>query len=378
MAISNEAKAPTGRPFEWLTREEQEDLTRTTHGFAIALVVAHFAAYFLTLFGALAPLPGPAALTLAANIFFSVMNGFAIGLLFVIGHDCVHKSFAPSKRGNQILARLVFIPCAHSASQWEVVHNKNHHGKTNFRGVDYVWAPMDLEEYRAATPLRRFMERLYRGPAGPFFYYYLDFWSRRLVLPLAGEMRAEWRRHIADSILVVSTLALTIAGVLWAGKALNPERSYLVIFLLGWAIPFTLWNYIAAFSVYIQHTHPNVHWYEDPKEWTFYRAAIEGTIHTEMPTPWLWLYQNAMEHTAHHALPTVPAHKLRKAEAKLLARYGDSVTRVPFRWGDYFATVKACKLYDYKAHHWMDFNGRRTGPVMAAEPAGAQRETAPA
>jgi len=369
MAYSDDAKPLTGRPFEWLTAEEQEEATRTSHGVAIALLAAHFAAYFITLYLALAPMPGPGWLGLTLNIFFAVLNGWAIGLLFVIGHDSFHDGFAPSRLANQIIGRMVFIPCAHAAGHWEIWHNKNHHGKTNFRGVDAVWRPMDLEEYRAASPLRRFMERLYRGPAGSFFYYYIEVWAPHLLLPIDKDMRKHWRRLMPDTILTIGGLLLTIAAILAAGKAIFPERSYLTIFLVGWFIPFSYWNYMAGFSSYVQHTHPNVHWYEDPKEWSFYRAAIEGTTHVEMPTPWLVLYQNAMEHTVHHALPNVPSLTQRKAQAKLLAKYGDAVTKVKFSFPAYWAITKACKLYNYKEHYWMDFEGNQTGPKMTIDPA---------
>ncbi len=355
----------TGRPHEWLAPDVQSAVSHTRHSVAIAITVAHFVFYFLSLFGALTEIPGPDWLNLLVNLFFSVMNGFAIGLLFVIGHDCVHKSFAPSKIANQVLARLVFTPCAHSASQWEIVHNKNHHGKTNFRGVDYVWAPMDKAEYEAAPAWRRIIERLYRGPAGSVFYYYIEFWAKRLVLPLTPEMRREWRRLWPDSLYVLATLALTIGGILYFGKMLNPDRSLFLIFVLGWFLPYSLWNFISAFSIYLHHTHPDVHWYDDPAEWSFYNASIKGTVHTEMPTPWLYLYKNAMEHTAHHALPSVPAHKLHTAQKHLLERYGDAVTQEKFTFRTYFDIVKRCKLYNYREHYWTDFDGRRTGPALA-------------
>jgi len=88
-----------------------------------------------------------------------------------------------------------------------------------------------------------------------------------------------------------------------------------------------------------------------------------------MPTPWLTLYQNAMEHTVHHALPNVPSLTQRKAQAKLLAKYGDAVTKVKFSFPGYWAITRACKLYNYKEHYWMDFEGNQTGPRMQSDPA---------
>ena len=346
----------TGAPGEWLTTEARSQVTRKSTAKAWAILSGHVAFYLLTVAGAIAPLP------LAVNIVFAILNGFAIGLLFAIGHDCVHKAFAPDRLTNQIMARISFLPCAHSASQWEVVHNKNHHGNTNLKGVDYVWAPMSKAEFDAASPLRRRMERLYRNIGGSGIYYLIDFWLRRLIAPVTAEMRAQWRRHLPDSIFVITTLALTIVLIMMIGKAWNPERSYLTIFLVGWAAPYLLWNYLVGISVYLQHTHPEIHWSDDPQEWTFYNGAIAGTTHVEIPFKWAWLFFDGMAHTAHHALPSIPIYNIKSAQDVLMERYGDQVVRYKFTIENYRRTLAACKLYDFDRHCWTDFDGTPTGP----------------
>jgi acyl-lipid omega-6 desaturase (Delta-12 desaturase) len=358
----------TGRPYEWLTHDERATVTSKSTSEAVTVLLAHYAFYFLSLAGALAPLP------LVVNLIFAAVNGLAIGLLFVIGHDCVHKAYAPTKRMNQLLARLSFIPCAHSSSQWEVVHNRNHHGKTNLKTVDYVWAPMNKEEYDAASPLRRFMERVYRSAWGPMFYYYSEFWMRRLLVPGTKEMRAEWHRHLLDSIFIILALALTIAGILVAGKAMNPDRSLVMIFLVGWVVPYSIWNYLVGLSIYLHHTHPEVHWFDDPEEWSFYNGAIIGTTHVDLPFKWARLFSDVMEHTAHHALPSIPIYNLSNAQKLLLKRYGDKVVRYKFTIAEYNRILAACKLYDNERHCWTDFDGNPTGPVFEQPGAKAPQE----
>lgn len=348
----------TGGPHEWLSREERTAVTRKTTSEAVIVLAAHIAFYLLTLAGALAQLP------IIINIVFAALNGLAIGLLFIIGHDCVHKAYAPTKLLNQIIARISFIPCAHSPSQWEVVHNRNHHGKTNLKGVDYVWAPMDKEEYDAATPARRFMERVYRSAWGPIVYYYIEFWLRRLLAPVTKEMRAEWRRHLPDSIFILCALGLTVTGILIAGKALAPERSLIVIFLVGWLLPYSVWNYLVALSVYLHHTHPEVHWFDKPDEWSFYKGSIIGTTHVDLPFKWVRLFADVMEHTAHHALPSIPIYNLKDAQSLLLKRYGEHVVKYKFTIAEYRRILTACKLYDYERHCWTDFEGAPTGPIL--------------
>ncbi|MDP1565576.1 MAG: fatty acid desaturase, partial [Polaromonas sp.] len=73
--------------------------------------------------------------------------GFVIGRLFVIGHDGCHQSLTPSRPLNRWLARIAFLPSLTAYSLWDVGHNVVHHGFTNLKGVDFVWAPLTQQEF---------------------------------------------------------------------------------------------------------------------------------------------------------------------------------------------------------------------------------------
>jgi omega-6 fatty acid desaturase (delta-12 desaturase) len=315
----------------------------------LSLFAVHSALYFVTLAGALAPLPIP------LNAAFAVANGVLIALLFIIGHDGAHGSFVPGQKLNLRIARLAFVPCAHSVSLWRVIHNKLHHGRTNLKGVDGVWAPMSKAEYDRAHPLRRWLERVYRGPFGPLIYYYLEFWIQRVLLPLASEVRADWRRHLPESLFVLAALALTLAGILTAGKALAPDRPLWLVFLIGWAIPYTVWNYLMAFTTYLNHTHPSIPWFDDEASWSRSEANLYGTAYVRMPFN-IPLYTKVMAHTAHHLQPGVPVYALPEAQAELNRRYSGLVD-YKLNVGEYKKIYRACKLFDFDRRCWTDFRG---------------------
>jgi omega-6 fatty acid desaturase (delta-12 desaturase) len=323
------------------------------------LFALHYGLYVVTLLGAVAPLP------IAVNIVSAIANGVLIALLFIIGHDALHGAFVPEKRHNQWIGRLAFIPCAHSVSLWVTGHNKQHHRFTNFKGVDHIWEPMSKAEYDAASPARRLLERVYRSPFGPVVYYYGEYWVYRMMLPLAPELRRDWRQYLPDSLFVVATLLLTIAGVALAGHALVPTRPLWLVIALGWGLPFAVWNYMMAFTIYMNHTHADIPWFTDKAAWRAAQAELRCSTNVAMPLPiFPPLYAKVMAHTAHHVHPHVPAYGLPEAQAALDKVFGAEMPAYTLSLGDYLRTTRACKLFDFETGRWTDFKGNPTSPVM--------------
>lgn len=348
------AATKQGRPADWLTPDERTYVTEKSLSRGLSLLAIHYALYFATMIGAVAPLP------IILNVAFGIANGALIGLLFLIGHDSGHSAFVPGRTMNRWITRLVFLPCLHNRSQWEVVHNRTHHRYTNLKGFDYVWAPMSKEEYDNASFSRRMLERFYRGPLGPLLYYWAEFWVPKLVLPFTRQMRADWKSHLPDAIFVILVGGGLVAFIGVVGSWLAPERALWLTMLLGWFIPFAVWNYLMALSIFLQHNHPKVPWFKDRDEWNFYGGNIRGTAHVDLPLPFLPLFKWVMLHHAHHALPSIPGYNLTEAQAKLIEAYGGDVVRYPFTIGNYRAIYKACKLFDFERKQWTDFNGRPT------------------
>jgi omega-6 fatty acid desaturase (delta-12 desaturase) len=316
----------------------------------LSLFVSHGILYFVTLAGALAPMP------LGANLLFAVANGVFIALLFILGHDAAHGSLVRSRKLNRRLARLAFIPCAHNVSLWRTIHNQRHHSRTNLKGVDSVWAPMSKAEYDAFTSPRRLLERIYRGPWGPLVYYYAEFWFHRMLLPLAPDVRSQWKRHIPESFFVIGGLVLTVSGIEAVGHALMPERSWLLILAVGWILPFTIWNYLMAFTIYLNHTHPAIIWFKDEVQWRKFKSYAIDTAFVRMPLNLIPVYTKVMAHTAHHHHTNVPVYVLLDAQDKL-EKSGLPVITYILTPASYRKIYRACKLFDFERMCWTDFNG---------------------
>lgn len=319
------------------------------------ILLAHGGLYLATLAGAVAPLP------LWANILFALANGVFIALLFIIAHDGAHGAYVKNAKLNYWIARFAFLPCVHAVSLWCTIHNKLHHGYTNLKGYDGVWTPMSKREYDAASAPRRLLERVFRSPFGPFVYYYVVFWPWRTLLPLGRDVRGQWRRHMPDTAFTLAGFAATLVAIGAAGHYLTPERPLWLVLSVGWFIPYQVWNYLMAFTIYLNHTHPNIAWFDDMAKWRRHQPNLVDTTNIAMPFPLnkIKLYQDVMAHTAHHVKPTIPMYALQGAQGEINARFG---TLVDYKLTprEYLRIVRTCKLFDCERMCWTDFDGRPT------------------
>jgi omega-6 fatty acid desaturase (delta-12 desaturase) len=324
----------------------------TAKGFSLFLLV--FTLYLL--FFATGFVAGAWWIKLVAGL----LTGLAFSVLFVIGHDACHDSLTASGTLNAILARLCFLPSLHPYSTWELGHNRLHHGWTNLKGADYVYTPFSKAEFDALPPLRRALERVYRTATGAGLFYLVEVWWRHLIRPRPEE----WAK--LDKKVFYWDLALT-AGFFLAESAavwfLDPASSWLMRwsnYALLIVVPFLVWNWLMAFVTLQHHTHPCVAWFGSREEWNFYNGQILGTVHVKLPRVFELLFQNILEHTAHHVDPKIPLYKLPESQRSLEARFKDDITVQNGSIFQFSRSLKRCRLYDYQQHRWLDFDGTPT------------------
>ncbi|MDR3418086.1 MAG: fatty acid desaturase [Nevskia sp.] len=306
------------------------------------------------------------------KVLLGMAAGFVIGRLFILGHDACHQSFTVHRRLNRWLGRLTFLPSLTPYSLWDTGHNVVHHGYTNLKGFDFVWQPLTLEEYRKLPAWRRGLERIYRSGWGPWLYYLVEMWWKRMFFPSKRYMPTRRTVFLQDCLLV------SAAGLVWIGAlvaaAVAGHQSVLLNLLAGFVVPYVFWNGMIGFVVYVHHTHPDIAWYEDKPTWSAAQPFVSTTVHlTFRRLPGVdtgALLHHIMEHTAHHVDMTIPLYRLRAAQAILEEKMPGRIVVQPFSWKWYFDTARRCKLYDYRARRWTDFSGHPTTASLApAQPA---------
>lgn len=288
------------------------------------------------------------------------LAGFVIARLFILGHDACHQSLTRHRRLNRWLGRLVFLPSLTPYSLWEVGHNVVHHGYTNLKGVDFVWEPRTLAGYRAMSPARRWLERVYRSGWAPWLYYLVEIWWTRLLFPNRRHMPTRRAVFVADGLLVSAFAGLWIAALVGVAVATGQSAAWLVG--VGFVLPTLVWNGMIGFVVYVHHTHVGVAWHADKSAWAAAAPFVSTTVHLTFRSVMGSLLHHIMEHTAHHVDMGVPLYRLKRAQRLLEARLPGRIVVQPFSWRWYADTARRCKLYDYGAACWTDFDGRPTSP----------------
>ncbi|MEJ8797936.1 fatty acid desaturase [Trinickia caryophylli] len=294
--------------------------------------------------------------SLVVKLAAALAAGFVIGRLFIIGHDACHQSLTPHRTLNRWLGRIAFLPSLTPYSLWEVGHNVVHHGYTNLKGFDFIWAPLTREEFDALPRSRQWLERLYRCGWAPGLYYMIEIWWRRMFFPTKAAMPTRRPVFFRDCWLVAVFWACWLAALVWGAQATGQSVSLLL--LAGFVIPFLFWCSMIGFVVYVHHTHERVRWYDDRAAWANAQPFVSTTVHLTFRWRFGALMHHIMEHTAHHLDMSIPLYQLKDAQAKLEELLPQRIVIQPFSWRWYFTTARHCKLYDFRASRWTGFDGR--------------------
>lgn len=284
------------------------------------------------------------------------LAGLVIASLFVIGHDAAHGALFDSRRLCHVVGQLAMLPSLHPLETWAYGHNRVHHTFTACRDFDFVWHPTTSHEYARLSPLRQLLHRLEWSSFGAGLYYARVIWWGKIMrgqapVRLAGTFRRE-RLGILVFFLTASA-ALGAAGWATYGSALGAVWMWIKVLVVPWM----LWNAIIGWTVYLHHIHPQIAWYSRGR-WRKFRSQVDATTTLRLPRWAEFFSHNIFYHVAHHVDPRIPFYHLPEATRALQRRYGTRVREERYRYRDYVEVTRRCKLYDFEATSWVDYDGR--------------------
>jgi omega-6 fatty acid desaturase (delta-12 desaturase) len=252
------------------------------------------------------------------TLLLSVPAAALLVRLFMIQHDCGHRSFFRSARLNELVGHAIGVLTLTPHAYWRRAHNIHHatSGNLDKRGIGDV-SVLTVREYLALPRLKRLAYRIYRHPMtllgiGPVYLFVLKF---RLPLDLIRY------RGVFASVMLTN-LAIAAIGVglgLWLGfvEALMLQAP---IILLSSAA--------GVWLFYVQHQFEDASWRRN-ETWSFHIAAVEGSSYYDLPQPLRWLTADIGIHHAHHLCSRIPNYRLSECLAALPELPG--VTRLTLR-----------------------------------------------
>lgn len=229
-----------------------------------------------------------------------VASGFLVRT-FILFHDCCHGSFFNNHRANDILGTILGVLTLVPYQQWKQSHNIHHATSSNLdkRGVGDIWI-LTVDEYISSSLFRRMAYRIYRNPIimfglGPIFVFLFQYRFNR-----KEARRKERINTYLTNVLIISLYTLLIWAIGWQAFIMIQGPIFFVSGLLG------IWLF------YVQHQFEDSY-FENQDEWSYVKAAVEGSSYYKLPKLLQWITGNIGFHHVHHLSPKVPNYHLEKA-----------------------------------------------------------------
>ncbi len=225
--------------------------------------------------------------------------GFLIRI-FIIFHDCGHRSFFKSAWANRVAGAIMGIMVFTPFEKWHYQHKVHHatSGNLDKRGIGDVWT-MTVDEYHYASRWKRFLYRSFRNPylmftVGPVFIIFItNRFSNK-------KMSRDQKIDIYFTNIIIALMIFLISMVIGL-------KAFLLV-----QLPIVLLSHsIGVWLFYIQHTFEDVVW-ERTGRWDYKKSALEGSSFLKLPRIFQWFTGNIGFHHVHHLSSKIPNYNLEK------------------------------------------------------------------
>ncbi|MBD2092180.1 fatty acid desaturase [Microcoleus sp. FACHB-1515] len=266
-----------------------------------------------------------------------LFTGTAATGLFVLAHDCGHRSFAKRRWVNDWVGHLLMLPLVYPFHSWRILHDF-HHKHTNKLDIDNAWQPWQPDDYDQMNVLGRKGYAALRGRL---------WWIASIVhwVGLHFDLRnfaAKDRKKVAVSIAAVVTFAAIAFPLLLATTGLWG-------FVKFWLMPWLAYHFWMSTFTLVHHTDPDIA-FEPIASWNAAQAQLMGTVHCNYPRWVEWLCHDISVHVPHHISTAIPSYNLWMAHRSLQQFWGAWMQpERQFSWKMMREIVDRCHLYDRDA-----------------------------
>ncbi|NER80016.1 MAG: fatty acid desaturase [Leptolyngbya sp. SIO1D8] len=260
-------------------------------------------------------------------------TGTAMTGLFVVGHDCGHRSFAKRRWVNDWLGHVMMMPLIYPFHSWRILHDY-HHVNTNKLHVDNAWQPWTVDAFLAAPVWLQFCYRAFRGP----------FWWTASIVHWANlhfnvnNFSKRDRKGVKISIVVVVFFATIFFPTLYFAVGFWGIVKF-------WLMPWLGYHFWMSTFTLVHHTIPEIQFHPQ-NHWSPVVAQLAGTVHCAYPKWVELLCHDINVHVPHHISVAIPSYNLQNAHKSLVANWGSHIHVRRFNWHLMAQIVGKCHLYD--------------------------------
>jgi omega-6 fatty acid desaturase (delta-12 desaturase) len=293
------------------------------------------------------------------KVIGSIVAGVKLAAFLTLGHDAAHRTLVKSKSLNKWLACACFVPCMHNYRLWIWDHHEMHHAQTNGEHFD-SYTPYSKEEFDRLPWRKQIFERVIRAPniIGFGIHYLFQRMMRVQIFP-RKEVPERHRQSAWAHFSLLVTYHSAFLMTLCAAPAFAPVSAACAV-VLGFILPMFVFATVTGGALYLMHTHRDIPWFKgEPDQSGNVKAEYWATDLT-LPLPVSNVVHNVFSHSVHHAHPGVPCYLVPQAQKRLNELIGARAVSEPLSFRRAVETMKACKLYDFEKHQWIDFDGRPT------------------
>jgi len=290
----------------------------------------------------------------------AVLLGTVLTGVFVIGHDCGHRSFCKSERLNNLVGHLTTSLTLWPFHVWRLSHDI-HHRSTHHIGKDIAWRPFSFEKYNRQSRLVKTI--YYYSRTSLFFIGSMFFSFYFLKEALRGRNSRHFEKKDLHLVRFSSLFTLVyIAAIVATICFYSGIYGFICIFL----IPQLVFQVYLSTFTFFHHTNPERPFMTD-ESWTIEKAQLASTVHVSYPRLVEWLTHDISWHVPHHVCVGIPHYGLRPAHAALRATYDGVFLERKFGWTLVKSVIDECQLVtstDPANLGWISISNQRSQSAL--------------
>jgi len=248
------------------------------------------------------------------------LAGTAATGMFVIGHDCGHRSFHKNKLVEDVVGTMLMAPLIYPFEPWRIKHNV-HHAHTNKLEEDTAWHPIQQEGWDDAPAALQWTYRIMLGSPLKCFTSIAHWALQHFNINLYTEKQ---RPRVIVSWAAVAAFVLIGFPAIIANLGVGG-------FIKFWLMPWLGYHFWMSTFTVVHHTAPHIP-FKDAKEWNAAEAQLAGSVHCDYPRWVDFLTHDIAWHVPHHVCSKIPWYNLRKATESLRQNWGEYMTECDFNW----------------------------------------------